>query len=319
VSRQTAEYTFATAKYSYQEEVLSLTATARSDYYAIMQDGEFIKSDERKVASSRKLVDITQALVDAGKSAAVDIMRTKIQLQTDERQLQNDQILREQALLQAKYFAYLPLDADVAFVTELEFSHFNVPLQRLLDYAVLHNPTLESSRIAKEQSMLDYQTAIKTTRPVWALSGTYNTNDEGIEPDIVSRGWTLTSEVSWLFFDSFVTRDTARNARIAEWVADLNLRDSERNMQMNIQNEYMDIKRTEKQIDDFKFTRQQAHKNVDILRLRFQNGLAALLDVLNAENDERALDAEYLGLLVQFNQAKDQLSEQLGAEVETLQ
>jgi outer membrane protein len=135
----------------------------------------------------------------------------------------------------------------------------------------------------------------------------------------VSRGWTWTSTANWLFFDSFVTREKARSARIAEWVADLNLRDAERTNRVNVQNNYLDIKRTEKQIQDFKFSREQAQKNVEILRVRFQNGLTTLLDVLDAENQMRDLDNEYLNLLVQFNQSKDRLSQQVGADVETLQ
>lgn len=318
-TRQEAELNFANAKYTYETTVLSLMAQARSLYYTVMEDAESIKSDERKVQSSQKLLDVTQALVDAGKSAAVDIMRSKIQLQDDQRTLQNDQILREQAILQAKNFAFLPLDTDTAFVTDLEFAPFNLTLERLLDYAMLHNPNLESLRNSKELTILNYQAAIEPTRPTFSLSGTYASSDQGTEPDVVSHGWTWTSTMNWLFFDSFVTRDQARSARIDEWVADLNLKNAERTTRVNVQSEYLDIKRTEKQIEDFKFSREQARKNVEILRIRFQNGLATLLDVLDAENDERSLDTEYLGLLVQFNEDKDQLSEQLGVDVGTLQ
>ncbi len=317
-TRQTADLTFANAKSNFQTTALSLRTQARNFYYTVMLDVESIKVDERKVASSQKLLDVTQALVDAGKSAPIEIMRSKIQLQEDQRQLLNDQVLRDQALLQAKNFAFLPLDADITFVTELEFSPFKVPLQRLIDYAMLHNPNLESLRRSKELAHLQYQAALEPTRPTLSLNGTYNSNDQGTEPDVVSHGWTWTSTVNWLFFDSFVTRDQTRNARIAEWVADLNLQDAERTTRINVQSEYLDIKRTEKQIEDFTFSREQAKRNVDVLRLRFQNGLTTLLDVLDAENQDRSLDNEYLGLLVQFNQSKDSLSQQLGADVETL-
>jgi outer membrane protein TolC len=317
-TRKTADLTFANAKSSFQTTALTLRAQARNFYYTVMLDAESIKVDERKVASSQKLLEITQALVDAGKSAPIEIMRSKIQLQEDQRQLLNDQVLRDQAVLQAKNFAFLPLDADVSFVTELEFSPFKIPLPRLLDYAMLHNPNLESLRRSEELAHLQYQAALEPTRPTLSLNGTYNSNDQGTEPDVVAHGWTWTTTANWLFFDSFVTRDQTRNARIAEWVADLNLQDAERTTRVNIRSEYLDIKRTEKQIQDFTFSREQSKRNVDILRLRFQNGLTTLLDVLDAENQDRALDNEYLGLLVQFNQSKDSLSQQLGADVETL-
>ena len=67
-----------------------------------MLQSENVLSDARKVASSQKLLGVTEALVDAGRSAPVETMRAKIQLQTDQRQQQNDQMNLEQATLQAK-------------------------------------------------------------------------------------------------------------------------------------------------------------------------------------------------------------------------
>jgi len=317
-TRKIAELNFSNAKSSFQTTVLSLRAQARSLYYNVMLDAESIKADERKVTSSQKLLGITQALVDAGKSAPVEIMRSKIQLQTDQRQLLNDQVQRDQAILQAKNFAFLPLDVEVVFVTDLEFAPFSVPLSRLSDYALLHNPNLESLRQSKELALLNYQAALEPTRPTLSLNGTYNANQFGGQPDVLTHGWTWTSTANWLFFDSFVTRDQTRNAHIAGWVADLNWQDAERTTLVDVRSDYLDIQRTEKQIEDFEFSREQAQRNVDVLRLRFQNGLTTLLDVLDAENQMRSLDNEYLGLLVQFNQSKDKLSQQVGADVETL-
>jgi len=174
-------------------------------------------------------------------------------------------------------------------------------------------------RAGKELARLAYEASVEPTRPTFALNGTYGSTDARTEPDYLTHGWTWTSTMNWLFFDSFVTRDQARKARIAEWVADLNLQDAQRTIQVNVQSEYLDIKRTEKQIEDFKFSKEQAQRNVEVLRVRFQNGLAGLLDVLSAEDQMRGLENEYLRLLVQFNESKDQLSEQLGAEVETLE
>lgn len=314
-TRQNADLNFAIAKNIFDATVLSLRVQARNFYYSVMLNRASIEVDERKVQASQKLLDVTQALVDAGKSASVDTMRAKIQLQEDKRQLQNDQVLKDQAVLSAKNFIYLPLEAEVQFVTELEFAPFKITLPRLLDYAMLHNPDLESLRHDKDLALLSYQAALEPTRPTLVMNGTYNSNEQ---PNVITHGWTWTATENWLFFDSFVTRDQVRNARIAEWVADLNLQDAERATRVNVQSAYWDVMRTEQQIEDFTFSREQAKRNVDILRLRFQNGLATLLDVLDAENQMRVLENEYLGLLVQFNQAKDKVSAQIGADVETL-
>ena len=87
---------------------------------------------------------------------------------------------------------------------------------------------------------------------------------------------------------------------------------------MDVQNAYLDIKKAEKQILDFQSSREQARHNVDVVRLRFQNGLERLIDVFDAENDMRNLDNEYLNLLVRYNESKDTLSQLIGGDVESI-
>ena len=103
-----------------------------------------------------------------------------------------------------------------------------------------------------------------------------------------------------------------------KYVADLNVMNLERTTRVDVQNAYMDVRRTEKQIQDFRLSRDQAKRNVEVLRLRFQNGLERIIDVFDAENEMRNLDNEYLNLLVQFNTSKDELSKLIGADVETI-
>lgn len=314
-TRQRADIAFVDAKLAFALTRLSLRSQARSLYYNVMLGEESIKVEERKSESSQKLLDVTQALVEAGKTAPVETMRARIRVQTDRRRLHNAKITRDQAVLSAKNFIYMPLDKDVQFITQLEFAPFTVPLQRLVDYATLHRPLLQQLRQAVDRATLDLEAAYEPTRPTLALSGTYNYADQS---GVLSRGWTWTAAANWTFFDSFITRDQVRVARIAQYVARLNLTEGERATQADIRSAYLDLKRTEKQILEFQTSREQARHNVDVLRLRFQNGLERLVDVFDGETEMRNLDNEYLSLLVQFNRSKDQLSELVGTEVDAL-
>jgi len=315
-ARRQAELSFGVAKDTFDSTILSLRTQARTFYYNVMQGNEAIQVAERKLQSSQKLLDVTQALVDAGKLAPVERMRAKIVVQTDTRQLENTTVSRDQALLQAKNFIYWPFDEPVHFTTRLQFRPFSVSLDRLVEYAMLHNPELRTLQRNQELARLTTQTAMETTRPTFSLNSGYSYVQA--DPLTVTHGWTLGGTANWLFFDSFVTRDKVRQARIAEAVADLNRADSERTIRVNVESAYLDVKRTEKQIVDFQSSREQAHHDVEVVRLRFQNGLERLIDVFDAENSMRDLDNEYLGLVVQFNQSKDKLTQLVGTDVERL-
>jgi len=314
--RKRAEINFANARDTYDATILSLRAEARSLYYAVMQGEESIRVEERKAASSKKLVEITQALVDAGRTAPVETMRAKIRAQTDERQLQNALTQRDQAILNAKNFVMWPLEEPLLFPSKLQFKPLEISVDRLVDFALLHRPELRSLRRQRDLARLSAQEAAEPTQPGLSLNGTYGYNELS---ETVTRSWSWTGRASWMFFDSFLTRDRVRQARIGEWVSELNIMNSERATRVNVQNAYLDVKRAEKQIQEFQFSREQTKRNVDVLRLRFQNGLERLIDVFDAENEMRNLDNEYLSLLVGYNRAKDNLSRLIGANVEGVQ
>lgn len=314
-TRKRAELSFANAKDTYSSTTLSLRVQARSLYYGVLQAEESLQVQQRKLTSTQKLLDVTQALVKAGRSAPVETMRAKIRLQSEERALQNAQVARDKAVLAAKDFIFFPLDEPIQFTSKLRFKPVKASLEHLVQYGLLHRPQLNSLRRQKELAHIAYQAAVEPTRPTLSLNGAYNYSDNTL---YVARGWSWTGTASWLFFDSFITRDNARSARIAEWVADLNIEDAERSNAINIQNAYLDLKNAERQIKDFDLQRNQAERDVEIVRLRFQNGLDRLIDVFDSADQLENLDNEYLNLLVSYNRTRDNLAQLLGGDVEAV-
>ena len=314
-TRLQADLAFANARDGFDSTVLSLRTQSRSFYYQVMLGDELIKVEQRKLASSQKLLEITQAMVQGGKTAPVETMRAKIRLQDDERQLQNAIVNRATSVLSAKNFLYLPLDVDVHFSSQLEFRPLNTGLERLVQYAMVHNPLLRSLRRNQQLAQLDLETVRERTRPTLELETGYAGTDS---LGGWSRAWTLGGSANWLFFDSFVTRDNVSKARIDIIIAELNTAEAERTTQLNINNAYLNLKNAERQIQEFSRSIEQARHNVEVVRLRFKNGLERLIDVFDAENDMRNLDNEYLGLLVNFNQQKDILSQLVGKNVENI-
>jgi outer membrane protein TolC len=315
LTRRRARLAYETAISAYEAERLAIRSRARSRYYDVVLSQESILVEERKVASARKLLDITEALVNAGKKAPVETTRARIRLQSDERQLHNARVRKERSLMSAKDYVKLALETPVQFVTDLQFAPLRAGLARLQEYAALHRPQLQNLRRSKELARFTYWTTRETVRPTFSLSGSYDIDERS---SFTTKTWTFGSTARWKFFDSFITRDRTRVARIAEYVADLNLQEAERGTRVEVANTFLDLKRIEKQIQEFETSREQARRNVDVLRLRFQNGLERLIDVFDSENEMRNLDNEYLNLVVQFNRSKDSLSELVGADVETL-
>src|SRR5258708_37807196 len=112
------------------------------------------------------------------------------------------------------------MNEPLHFVSPLECRPFRPSLDRLVDYALEHQPQLKSLRRAQELSLLSLQQTQETTRPAFSLNSTYGYNELS---NAVTHSWSLGGGATWLFFDSFVTANNVRTARINQFVADLNL------------------------------------------------------------------------------------------------
>lgn len=314
-TRKRADLLFKNAEDSFASARLSIRSRARSLYYEVILGDESIKVEERKVASAKRLLDVTQALVDAGKLPAVETMRAKIRLQRDDRQRESAVVQYDKAVLIAKNYLRLPLDQDVKFSSRLEFKPFPHDLAKLLEVAARSRPELRTLRRNVELSKLTLEATKEATRPTLNLVSNYTYNED---LPAITRGWNLTGTASWLFFDSFITRDQVRIARLDLEVSELNLENSQRSTEFDVRSAYLDLKKAESQVEEFDASRAQAQRNVEVLRLRFQNGLERIIDVFDAENEMRNLDNEYLALLVNYNRARDTMSQLIGQDVETL-
>src|SRR5258706_470157 len=209
-TRQRANLNFSNARDLFDAEVLAIRAQARAFYYNVMLGEESIRVEERKTLSSRKLLDITQALVQAGKKAPVETMRARLRTQDDERQLQNATVNRDKSIAIAKNFIYFPLDQPLHFTSQLEFKPFPLTLNRLIDYALEHRPELKTLRRDQELALLAMQESKEPARPALSVNSTYGYSELGTA---VTHSWTLGGGATWLFFDSFVTSNNVRIAK----------------------------------------------------------------------------------------------------------
>jgi outer membrane protein TolC len=124
--------------------------------------------------------------------------------------------------------------------------------------------------------------------------------------------------VDWPLFDGTQTKLRTRQAEISLLNTKRSLENSTRQLKVDVENAYLEIKRVEEQIADFEPQRVAAQRNVNAIRLQYRNGLTRLTDVFDAENELRDLELEYLGLLVNFNTERDRLKTLVGKDLNEL-
>lgn len=319
-SKKTADLQWANNQDSYRSEVLSIEFDARTRYYNLLLQRETTEVERKKLESAKLINDVTRALVRAGKLAEVEAVRADIRAKKDYRRIQNSESALEKALNEAKDFLYLPSDSEIKLTSQLSYKPFSIPLNKLVAAAIQNNPDLLSAERNIALSEID----LKNTRENDNLSlnavGTYertrNRSDD-IGP-VDPYAWTVGVDASWPLFDATQTRLRTRQAEVSLLNTKRSYENQTRDLKVDVENAYLEIKRVEDQISDFEAQRISAQRNVNAIRLQYRNGLTRLTDVFDAENELRDLELEYLNLLVNFNAARDRLKVLVGRDLDNL-
>ena len=136
--------------------------------------------------------------------------------------------------------------------------------------------------------------------------------------DVACTSWNAQVDLNWPLFDASQTKLQVKQSHSFLRNAQRNYQNDIRQLRVNVENAYLDLKRIENQINNFSEEKTAADKNVQSIRSQFKNGISRLTDVFDSEDNLRSLELEYLDLLVSFNQARDRLKVLLGMDLDKI-
>lgn len=306
---------------SLNHEKLAIWVDARTVYYQAVQKQSSLEVERETLKSSQAVLSVTQALVNAGRYAPVELSRAELRYAREQRRILNAQTALTQGLNELKNFVQMPSSAHVVLTTQLAYEPFTWSLPALVEFALQHRQDYANANRALDLAQLNLKDIKESNRPNISVVSTVYRGRVLNNPGTVTtynNGWSVQGLATWLLFDSGITRLKVKqtvkdndNARIAAE----NIRHQ---IQVDVENAFLNVKGLETQLRDFDASRKQALNNVKAVRYRYANGLDRLIDVFDAENDMRDLELEYLGVLISYHSAKDQLALTLDGQLEVV-
>ena len=306
--------TYDVSRLTARRELQQIESDARALYYDVLLKTAQLAVEEARFDDSQRARGITAALVRAGRQAGVELSRANTRLRQAGRRVENARTALQQARNLALSFAYIDWSEPVAFVSDLAQQRpLPSSLPDLIAYALQHRPDFLALQRDADRSSLDLLDAQESNNPAVSAHGTFSTDDQSVAGvATATRGWMGSLALSWPIFDSRVThakvealRRTTDNDRSA-------VKEARRQIETEVTNAYLDRVRIQSQIEDAKTSRDEASRSSEIVRMRYKNGAADLLDVFDAQNDLRDIELEYLDLLVSGNLASDKLALLIG-------
>ncbi len=294
---------------------LSIEVDAHNRYHGLLLRLEAVDIERRALERVESLRGTAAELKGRGRLPEVELARVEIRAKEDNRRFQNAETDYERAQNEAKDFILMPKEQVVIFTSRLIYEPFHPALEQLLQAAEETNPSLAISRNNRKLSEIDLQQVREGDRPRMDLTGTYGRTFDGTAGVAQPYTWDARLGLDWSIFDGTQTRLATYRSQSALRNAERNFENDRRQIRLDVESAFLELKRIEGQIVDFEKERETAEANVGLIRERFRLGQSSLTDAFDALDNLRRLEFEHVSLLVNFNLAKDRLRALVGREL----
>jgi outer membrane protein TolC len=303
-----------------EEEVIERVA---NNYYQVFVYRQQLEVVESNYSNTSKIRDIIKGQFDNGLARKIDLDRMNVNLSninTQRLQLRNAVALQENAL---KFYMGMPIETPITLARE----EFEVTPVALTDSPDVSQRT-ELQLLRKQEQLLGFQkkSIVAEYYPKLSLTAGYNyfgsgpnfpwfakSSDDVYWTDFSSVGVNLSIPI----FNGFGTRARVRQAQIDLQEVEEDIKDTQLALNLAYENAKTQISNSLSTIESQEENAKLAQDVLNNTQNNYQNGLASLTDLLDAENSLIEAQNNYTSALLDFKLAQIQLIKAKG-ELKTL-
>ena len=300
----------AIAESQLQDQRRTLLFNLRNAYVQLLQAKAISAQAKDNLAEYDKVIAVNRDRQKAGDIAQVDLDRIELQRVQFESDLQTANVNVRTAKINLLTLLNDRTPIDQFDVTGIfDFSELTEPLEDLRRQALESRPDLKAATETVEQARTNYRLAVSngSTDPTFGF-------DIGRNPPSLSQYIGFSMSIPLRIFD----KNQGEKARTA-----VDIRRNQRLLDANqaqvfsdVDSAYATINSTITLLKPYKeHYLAQATRIRDTINFSYQHGAASLLDLLQAQQDYRATEVNYLNLVGSYLTAASQLNMAVGREV----
>ncbi|MDI6870440.1 MAG: TolC family protein [Bacillota bacterium] len=222
-----------------------------------------------------------KAAYDAGTVLRTDLLRVQLQVGN-----------ARQNLIKAEHGVALARESFLSLVglepgTAIRFPELAPPpplaedLEVLVSAALARRPELVALRHSAEAARAGIAAAQAQRRPTVAPALVFNW--QGSEVGDLDQSWSFTVSASWNLFDAGAAAARIDQAKAGLAEVEQTLRRVEDGIRLEVRQAYQAVREAEEAIPVALANREQARENLELVRLRYEAGLATPVEVTDAQ------------------------------------
>ena len=303
-----------------ENEIIEKVAQA---YYQVYQTRQTLENIESNLALTEKTANVVKGLNQSGLSKKIDVDRTTVavnNLKSARQQALNGVQLSENAL---KYMIGMPMNEVITLPKEGFEANYDLAFEKGNS-----NTRIELQVLEKQKQLLDLNTKVQRAAlyPSLALQATYGYLSMGPKTPIIygkkdkvygADYSAITLGVNIPIFSGFGTRAKIHQAQIESQALEATLKDTRLAMDLAYENAHSQLTNNLLTIDSQKENVKLAEEVLLNTQNNYQQGLASLTDLLEAERSLSDAKNNYTNALLDYKLAEIQLLKSQG-KLETM-
>ena len=271
-----------------------LAPTVTRAYYGLLIGQRKYSTAQQALDQARRALTISQDLERGGEVAHSDVVKSQLQLNTQQQALREAQFAMESARLDLAVLLFRDFNQNFSVVDDLDLSPALPPLADVQTLAERQNPTLRVAMETLRGANLDVSIARQAYLPTLSLDAVYGIEanafalhsaaasfkDLGPLPNL---GYFITASLNIPVWDWGIRKSKVRQAELKQEEANVELSAAQRQSVRNLQGFYDEARTARDQMDLLRSAVDLAAESLRLNTLRYQAGEATILELVDAQ------------------------------------
>ena len=264
-----------------------LVSTVVQDFYAVIVTYQKVQNAQSAFDEAQKFVKLSRQLENGGEVAHSDVIKAQLQANDRQRDLQDSQLVAEQAKLSLAVLIFPNFTPDYELANDLDQFPALPEFAHIQDLAGHNNPELAVAAAALKASQQDVTAAESGHLPSLSFDYFYgiDANRYAVRTDgIRNLGYQAVATLNVPVFDWGAVQSKVKQAQLRRDQARVELSAAQRQALANLRLFYDEAQTARTQIDLLKQSADLAANSLRLTTDRYQAGEATALEVVDAQN-----------------------------------
>jgi outer membrane protein TolC len=277
----------ATARARLDIAARGLIVTVAQNYYSLLLAQRRVLNAQRSLDEARRFETLTNQQEQGGEVAHADVVKAQLQRQQRERDALEAEINIEKSKIALAVLMFADLNQAFAITDDMLAGEVLPPGDEVRTLGTTNNPSVRAAESTVTETQYGIQAARGEYFPILSIDYFY-----GIDGNKFARqsylghnylGSVVAASLTVPVWNWGATRSRVRTAELQRRQAEIDLRQTQRDVQAGLESLYLEASVSRAQIASLQTSVDTAAESLRLTNLRYQGGEATALEVVDAQ------------------------------------